>query len=111
MWTGTKAKELGLVDEIGGLDAALAEARKLGKRRRRPPTSRSIRRRRPLRDIVQSFGDVHSRLRYVGRLTRRSPHVKTIDPQLGAEAARLVDLALSFRRTQIQAIAVLPVIR
>ena len=46
VWTGTKAKELGLVDEIGGLDAALAEAQKLAKRRRARPTSRSIRRRR-----------------------------------------------------------------
>jgi protease-4 len=30
VWTGTDAKERGLVDEIGGLEAALAEARKLG---------------------------------------------------------------------------------
>lgn len=30
VWTGTDAKKLGLVDEIGGLDAALAEARRLG---------------------------------------------------------------------------------
>lgn len=30
VWTGTDAKERGLVDEIGGLEAALADARKLG---------------------------------------------------------------------------------
>jgi protease-4 len=30
VWTGTDAKANGLVDEIGGLEAALAEARKLG---------------------------------------------------------------------------------
>jgi len=29
VWTGEKAKELGLVDELGGLEAALAEAQKL----------------------------------------------------------------------------------
>ena len=29
VWTGTKAKELGLVDELGGLDAAIAEAQEL----------------------------------------------------------------------------------
>src|SRR5262249_57681821 len=29
VWTGARARELGLVDEIGGLDAALAEARQL----------------------------------------------------------------------------------
>src|SRR5690606_29411307 len=30
VWTGARAKELGLVDELGGLDDAIAEARKLG---------------------------------------------------------------------------------
>jgi protease IV len=30
VWTGADAKDKGLVDEIGGLDAALAQARKLG---------------------------------------------------------------------------------
>jgi len=30
VWTGADAKRLGLVDELGGLDAALAEARRLG---------------------------------------------------------------------------------
>ena len=29
VWTGEKAKELGLVDELGGLDAAIAEAKEL----------------------------------------------------------------------------------
>lgn len=29
VWTGAKAKELGLVDELGGLDEAIAEAQKL----------------------------------------------------------------------------------
>lgn len=29
VWTGSKAKELGLVDELGGLDAAIAEAQEL----------------------------------------------------------------------------------
>src|SRR5262245_52103548 len=31
VWTGAKARQLGLVDEIGGLDAAIAEAHKLAK--------------------------------------------------------------------------------
>ena len=31
VWTGTDAKRLGLVDEIGNLDAAIAEAAKLAK--------------------------------------------------------------------------------
>src|SRR5207237_607843 len=109
VWTGAKAKELGLVDELGGLDAALAEAQKLGKVDAAtdvtvyPPTP-------TVRDIVKSFGDVDSG--FGTSLTDGAlAAVKTIDPQLGAEAARLVELALSFKRTQIQAIAVLPIIR
>ena len=31
VWTGTEARERGLVDELGGLDEALAVASKLGK--------------------------------------------------------------------------------
>ena len=31
VWTGVQAKQLGLVDELGGLEAALAAARELGK--------------------------------------------------------------------------------
>lgn len=31
VWTGTKALEIGLVDELGGLDAAIAHAKKLAK--------------------------------------------------------------------------------
>ena len=30
MWTGAQALRLGLIDEIGGLDAAMAKARRLG---------------------------------------------------------------------------------
>ena len=59
MWTGTRAKELGLVDEIGGLDAAVAEARKLAKLDENaglevyPPAP-------TLRDVLAGWGQVHA---------------------------------------------------
>ncbi|HEU0029626.1 MAG TPA: signal peptide peptidase SppA [Kofleriaceae bacterium] len=106
VWTGAKAKELGLVDEIGGLDAALAEARKLGKVDATvalevyPPSP-------TLRDFVQGFGEVQTPFGLRSELAA----ISAIHPQLGDAAARLVDLVLSFQHTQIQAVAVLPVVR
>jgi len=59
VWTGSKAKELGLVDAIGGLDAALAEARTLGKVDAAAalevyPSSIT------LRDLIAGYGDIHA---------------------------------------------------
>lgn len=108
VWTGAKAKQLGLVDEIGGLDAAIAEARKLAQLADDsglavyPPTP-------TLRDFVTSFGQVQAPL---------GAHVRdalvalgAADPVIAREVTRLVELALSFRATTIQAVAVLPVVR
>lgn len=109
VWTGTRAKELGLVDDIGGLDAALDEAKKLAKLDRAsgievyPPAP-------TLRDFVVSFGGgVHAPFGLSVETALDS--LAGIDPTIAAEAKRLLSLALSFHATHIQAIAVLPVIR
>jgi len=108
VWTGTRAKELGLVDEIGGLDAALDEARKLAKVDATtgleiyPPTP-------TLRDVLSSFGQVQAPLGLHAREALAS--LGAVDPLVAVEVGRLIDLALSFRATTIQAIAVLPVVR
>jgi protease IV len=106
VWTGAKAKQLGLVDEIGGLDAALAEARKLAKVEATadleiyPPSP-------TLRDFVQGFAPGVS-----APLGLEAPAaLRAIDPTLAAAAEQLVELVLSFHTTHIQAVAVLPVIR
>ena len=108
VWTGTRAKELGLVDEIGGLDAALGEARKLAKLDDKagleiyPPSP-------TLRDFLVSFGGVHSPLGL--HVEDALTALGSMDPVIAAEATRLIKLALSFRATTIQAVAVIPVLR
>jgi len=105
VWTGAKAKELGLVDEIGGLDAALAEARKLGNVDAAtdlevyPPAP-------TLRDLLVGYGQVQAPLGLSAIEALRQA-----DPALADAAARLLDLALSFRTTMIQTVAILPEIR
>ena len=108
VWTGTKAKELGLVDEIGGLDVAIAKAQELGKVSADtdlevyPPSP-------TLRDVVQGWGgNVSTGL--LGSSTELAA-LERLDPQLGAAAHGLLELVTSFARTHVQAIAILPVVR
>ena len=111
VWTGARAKELGLIDEIGGLDAALAEARKLAKVDAAvglevyPPAP-------SLRDIVVSFGQVQAPFGVAG-LATDAPllhAISAIDPSVAVATERLVELVLSFRSSTVQAVAALPVI-
>jgi protease-4 len=106
VWTGTRAKELGLVDAIGGLDAALADARALAKVTPQaeleiyPPTP-------TLRDVIAGFGGVQAPL---GLATVRD-ELRAIDPIVADAAERLVELVYSFRTMPIQTIAIVPVLR
>jgi protease-4 len=105
VWTGTRAKELGLVDDIGGLDAALAEARKLGKvapdadLEVYPPTP-------TLRDVLAGFGQVQAPL----GLSLES-ELRQIDPGVAEAAEKLIAIVGTFRTTHIQTLAILPVIQ
>ncbi|HSD89520.1 MAG TPA: signal peptide peptidase SppA, partial [Kofleriaceae bacterium] len=107
VWTGAKAKELGLVDEIGGLDAAIAEARKLAKLDDTtalevyppPPT---------LRDVLAGWGQVHAPF---GLHASVLAELALLDPDVAATAERLVKLVDSFRTTPLQTVAILPVLR
>jgi protease-4 len=118
VWTGARARELGLIDEIGGLDAALDAARKLAKVDASvglevyPPAP-------SLRDLVASFGQVQApfglgiRLNTApssdaGALVRA---IAIVDPTVAAATERLVELVLSFRSSTVQAVATLPVIQ
>ena len=99
VWTGAKAKELGLVDEIGGLDAALAEAQKLAKLDATvaievyPPAP-------TLRDFLHGFGG--------GSAPFGLQLADLIDPALAGQAERLLELARTFQTTHIQTLAFLP---
>jgi protease-4 len=120
VWTGARARELGLVDEIGGLDAALAEARKLAKVD--ATTGLEIYPPAPsLRDVLAGFGQVQAPLG-LGSLGSLGPGagadpgallraLATVDPALAAATERLVQLVLSFRSSAVQAVAMLPVIQ
>ena len=96
VWTGADARERGLVDAIGGLDDAIAEARELGdvpadaKLEVYPgdPT---------LRDIVASFGVVQSPA--IGTM------LAALDPAIAAEAQRWVDLVFALRDAHLWAVA------
>ncbi|HTL38212.1 MAG TPA: signal peptide peptidase SppA, partial [Kofleriaceae bacterium] len=105
VWVGTKAKELGLVDEIGGLDAALAEASKLGKVD--PALDVEVYPPAPtLRDLLAGWGAVHAPLGI--SVTEGIDLAALLDPQLVAKAKRILALVDSFRTTRIQTIAILP---
>jgi protease-4 len=108
VWTGAKAKTLGLVDELGGLDAALAEARALGKVA--AETDLEIYPPQPtLHDVIVGWGgQVQASLGMSSGVTEL---LVGIDPQLAATTLDLLHLALSFRATTIQAVTAVPVIR
>ena len=111
VWTGARARELGLIDEIGGLDAALAEARKLA--RLDAATGLEVYPPAPtLRDLVVGLGEVQAPSGLgasgAGALLRT---LATADPVLAAATEHLVQLVLSFRSSMVQAVAMLPVIQ
>ncbi|HEU4735387.1 MAG TPA: signal peptide peptidase SppA [Kofleriaceae bacterium] len=108
VWTGARARELGLVDQIGGLDAALAEARRLAKVDAATPLE--IYPPAPtLRDLVAGLGQVHAPL---GVSTEAAiAAMGALDPGVAAVAEHLLRLVLSFQSSTIQAVAVLPAVR
>lgn len=106
VWTGTKAKELGLVDEIGGLDAAVAEAQKLAK----VPTTTDLEVYPPsptLRDFVHGIGGVQMPFG-LSTETKLAQLAQVLDPQLAAQAQHLLELARTFEATPIQTLVFLP---
>ena len=104
VWTGQQAKDLGLVDAIGGLDEALADARKLGHVDSQeleiyPPAP-------TLRDFVHGFAGVQTPFGLSSEL-----QLLAGSSELVGRARELVELALSFETTHVQALAILPVVR
>jgi len=133
VWTGAKAKALGLVDEIGGLDAALAEAKRLGgvdaaaDLELYPPTP-------TLRDLLHGLGglaalpfglgagvgagagavnaaDAAQAADAVQAAGAAVSALAAADPILAERARSLIELALSLRTSPIQAIALFPEVR
>src|SRR5262249_61460653 len=97
VWTGARARELGLVDEIGGLDAALAEARKLAKVD--AATDLEIYPPAPtLRDVIHGWGGVQTPFGLAAEL-------RVLDPPLVDAAPQPVQTLLTVRATPVQPLA------
>lgn len=106
VWTGTDAKRLGLVDELGGLDAALAEARTLAKIDATvaleiyPPEL-------TLRDLFSGFGEVQAPF---GLSSTVAAMAHEVSPEVAEVALRTLRQLARFRDQQIQAVALFPVV-
>ncbi len=106
VWTGIAAKERGLVDKLGGLDEALAEARSLAKiaddvaLEIYPPEP-------TLKDILKSFGPVSAPFGVQAMLAE-------IEMSAGRPTARVVaetfEMLASLREQRIQTRVVFPVV-
>ncbi len=113
VWTGEAAKARGLVDEIGGLDAALAEARHLAKVD--AATTLEIYPPSPtLHDVLAGIGQVHTPFGLSSTAASAASAALTelaaLDPAVAAATEHLVKLVLAFRSSTIQAVAMLPVL-
>ena len=111
VWTGAEAKRLGLVDELGGLDAAVAAAQSLGAvgpdapLEVYPPTP-------TLRDLVSSIGavDVGALGASTGWMAGVEAVLAALPAPVRAEVRTLLAALGSFERTKIQTRAFLPVV-
>jgi protease-4 len=106
VWTGAKAKELGLVDEIGGLGAALAEARKQGGVSDDEPLE--IYPPRPtLRDIAVTIGGVKLPFGLDGAVAEIA---QAMSPRAAAVVSHVLAQLLSFQEAPVQTVSILPVV-
>lgn len=106
VWTGADAKAKGLVDEIGGLQAAVAEARTLGGVD--ASTTLEVYPGEPtLRDLLASFGTVGvaSGARSSSAATARTAIAALAGAQTSAEVEHLLRLVLELRDTRLWAVS------
>jgi protease-4 len=106
VWTGADARRLGLVDELGGLEAALAEARKLGGL----PDDATIEEypsELTLRDFMSSFGAVQ--LPY-GMTDAVAQVARELSPEAAVVVERTLRQLARFRDSRVQAVAFLPIV-
>ncbi|MBP8811304.1 MAG: signal peptide peptidase SppA [Kofleriaceae bacterium] len=110
VWTGTQAKANGLIDELGGLDEALAAARTLGgvdaaaPLEVYPPTM-------TLRDVVGQLGEVSvGRLGGVAATAAVTAPLDVAAPAVAAVVRRTLAQLARFDGEPIQAVALLPIV-
>lgn len=108
VWTGARAKELGLVDELGGFQAAYAEAVKLAgvpievEPEIYPPAP-------TLRDFAVSFGETS--MTWVRGVRSELHPLALLDPRAAAIAEELLEQLISYRTSAIQTVTWVPQVR
>ncbi len=97
IWSGLRAKELGLVDELGGLSLAIEKAAQLGSVSKPYPIEVFPRNDDPISILLERFA-VESRVILPEWLLKLSAHAgeyaKTLDVKPGAYARMLYDLEI-----------------
>ncbi len=119
VWTGTEAKRLGLVDELGGLDAALAEAYALSKLSADTTVLEVYPASPTLRDFVSSFGGGVAALGPLAALgSTAAPPGATrelalladaVSPQAAAVVGRTLEQLVLLSRERVATVALWPV--
>jgi protease IV len=111
VFTGAEAKARGLVDELGGLDAALAAARSLGKLE--PDAPIDVYPGEPT--LLDLLGGITGARATASLETAFAGPLASLAPLVGAAAAgsarSLVQLALGFEHEPVRVVAFLPVLR
>lgn len=103
VWTGIDAKAKGLVDEIGGLDAALAEARTLAGVGEDAPLE--VYPGEPnIRDLITSFGQVQSPVTGLGMQAAVQQLAALAGPQTAEAVASWLSLVHDLRDTRVWAV-------
>ena len=109
VWTGVDAKERGLVDEIGGLDAALAEARTLAEVG--DDVGLEVYPGEPtIRDLITSFGQVQAGVS-LGATALVEEVAMVAGPEHARAVASLLRLVGDLRDARLWAVSLVPPLR
>jgi protease-4 len=108
--TGVQAKQLGLVDELGGLEAALAAARELGK----VDAGAEVEVYPPeltLHDLVGRIGEVSvGALGGAATAAALADVATALSPEVAAVVRSTLAQVARFQDEHVQAIAILPIV-
>lgn len=107
LWIGADAKARGLVDELGGLDAALAEARRLAGLSDDAPVN-EYPGEPTLFDLLESLGETAAPRPFSGALADLGA---LAGPEAAAVATAWLDLLFGFREEPIRTVVFLPLLR
>lgn len=109
VWTGTDAKAKGLVDEIGGLEAAIAEARQLAQVA--GDVELEVYPGKPtIRDLITSFGQVQAGVRSPVRAAV-AELAALAGPEQARSVASILRLVEDMRDAKVWAVSMVPLPR